>query len=136
MDKKLEFKISSGLKDIIGKDLITDDYVAIFELVKNSYDAHAKKVVITFETNSIRIVDNGKGMSFNDLQDKWLFVAYSAKRDGSEDADIIKNDSYRDKIKNKRYYAGAKGIGRFSCDRLGKRLILTTKTSDSGHVNR
>ena len=29
MDKKLEFKISSGLKDIIGKDLITDDYVAI-----------------------------------------------------------------------------------------------------------
>lgn len=34
MDKKLEFKISSGLKDIIGKDLITDDYVAIFELVK------------------------------------------------------------------------------------------------------
>ena len=131
MDKKLEFKISSGLKDIIGKDLITDDYVAIFELVKNSYDAHAKKVVITFETNSIRIVDNGKGMSFNDLQDKWLFVAYSAKRDGSEDADIIKNDSYRDKIKNKRYYAGAKGIGRFSCDRLGKRLILTTKTSDS-----
>lgn len=102
MDKKLEFKISSGLKDIIGKDLITDDYVAIFELVKNSYDAHAKKVVITFETNSIRIVDNGKGMSFNDLQDKWLFVAYSAKRDGSEDADIIKNDSYRDKIKNKK----------------------------------
>lgn len=100
MDKKLEFKISSGLKDIIGKDLITDDYVAIFELVKNSYDAHAKKVVITFETNSIRIVDNGKGMSFNDLQDKWLFVAYSAKRDGSEDADIIKNDSYRDKIKD------------------------------------
>lgn len=40
-------------------------------------------------------------MSFNDLQDKWLFVAYSAKRDGSEDADIIKNDSYRDKIKIK-----------------------------------
>lgn len=94
MDKKLEFKISSGLKDIIGKDLITDDYVAIFELVKNSYDAHAKKVVITFETNSIRIVDNGKGMSFNDLQDKWLFVAYSAKRDGSEDADIIKNGKH------------------------------------------
>ena len=32
---KLDFKISSGLKNIIGKELITDDFVAIFELVKN-----------------------------------------------------------------------------------------------------
>ena len=46
MGNSLEFKISSGLKDIIGKDLITDDYVAVFELVKNSYDAKTTKVKI------------------------------------------------------------------------------------------
>jgi signal transduction histidine kinase len=131
MGKALEFKISSGLKDIIGKDLITDDFVAVFELVKNSYDARAKKVIITFEQNTIRIADNGKGMSFDDIQNKWLFVAYSAKKDGTEDSDIPKEDSYRSKINSKRYYAGAKGIGRFSSDRLGKKLVLTSKTTDS-----
>ena len=38
----MEFKISSALKDHIGRELITDDNVAIFELVKNSYDANSK----------------------------------------------------------------------------------------------
>lgn len=33
MSQQLQFKISSALKDIIGKDLISDDYIAIFELV-------------------------------------------------------------------------------------------------------
>ena len=124
----MQFKISSALKDLVGKDLITNDNVAIFELVKNSYDAYATKVEIIFGDDEIVIADNGKGMSFYDLKDKWLFLGYSAKKDGTEDEDV-KQKSYRDKIK--RHYAGAKGIGRFSCDRLGKHLSLTTKSEDS-----
>jgi signal transduction histidine kinase len=122
---QLEFRISSGLKNIIGRDLITDDFIAVFELVKNSFDAHAKTVDIIFEDNAIIIKDNGKGMSLEDIQDKWLFVAYSAKSTGEEDENL--SDKYRDKIQAKRYYAGAKGIGRFSCDRLGKRLKLVSR---------
>lgn len=38
------FRISSYLKDIIGRDLVTNEFVAIFELVKNSFDAKAKIV--------------------------------------------------------------------------------------------
>ena len=53
MPEKLEFKVSSGLKDIIGRDLITDDFIAVFELVKNSYDANAKNVFIEFENNKV-----------------------------------------------------------------------------------
>ena len=127
----LYFSIKTGLKDIIGKDLITDDNIAIFELVKNSYDARANKVIITFEKNKIIIADDGKGMSYNDLLTKWLAVAYSAKNDGTEDsednASSEKRESYRDKINVRKYYAGAKGIGRFSCDRLGNKLILKTQ---------
>lgn len=126
---ELEFRISTGLKNIIGKDLITDDFIAIFELVKNAYDAYANKVILTFENDKIIIADNGKGMSNDDIQKKWLFVAYSAKKDGTEDSELIKQESYRDKIK--RNYAGAKGIGRFSCDRLAKHLKLTTRTIKS-----
>lgn len=64
-------------------------------------------------------------MSYSDLINKWLFLGFSAKKDGSEDLVDEKQKSYRDKIK--RYYAGAKGIGRFSCDRLGRFLTITTK---------
>lgn len=95
--KKLQFEVSSGLKSIIGQDLITNDIVAIFELVKNSYDAGSNRVDIIFETKlekiivdnqhveipykeRIFIVDDGKGMSYLDIVNKWLRVAYSAKK--------------------------------------------------------
>tara|TARA_R110002126_G_scaffold124451_3_gene266484 strand:+ start:59957 stop:62329 length:2373 start_codon:yes stop_codon:yes gene_type:complete len=125
---ELQFRISSALKNIIGRDLITDDFIAVFELVKNSYDAHATKVEVIFENiytgkGKIIIKDNGKGMGYQDLLDKWLFVARSSKKEGDEE-DSYKN--FRDKIKVKRAYAGAKGIGRFSCDRLGSELYLET----------
>lgn len=129
MSEELKFRISSGLKNIIGRDLITDEYIAIFELVKNSFDAHATNVEIVFdnifsENGKIIIMDNGKGMNHDDLLNKWLFVAYSAKKEGTEDID------YRDKIGNRIYYAGAKGIGRFSCDKLGTQLRLISRKDE------
>lgn len=112
MEEVLHFKVSAGLKDIIGKDLITNELVAIFELVKNSYDADSKNIEIVINSfdDSIIIKDDGNGMNYEDIKNKWLFVAHSEKRDQSE-----------------RIYAGSKGIGRFSCDRLGSVLNLYSK---------
>lgn len=114
MEEKLHFKVSSGLKDIIGKDLITNELVAIFELVKNGYDADATEInlIINSYENYIIIQDNGKGMNRDDIENKWLFVAHSEKKDS-------------DKV-----YAGSKGIGRFSCDRLGTKLKLISHKDD------
>ncbi len=126
----MEFRISAELKNIIGQDLIVNDQVAIFELVKNSYDAHATRVDIIFAENKITIKDNGKGMSLDDLKNKWLFVAYSAKKDKQEDEELKSDDRYKDyrnKIDLKRGFAGAKGIGRFSADKIGENLKLITK---------
>ena len=128
------FKVSSALKDIIGRDLITNDFVAIFELVKNAFDAHAKRVDIEFDEDSITISDDGKGMSQADIVSKWLFVAYSAKRTGEEDVDLPRD--YRDTISQRRGYAGNKGIGRFSCDRLGKVLDLYSRSVDGKSIER
>lgn len=122
MKDNLQFRVSAELKNILGRDLITSPDIAILELVKNSYDAHASKVEITFDDDYLAIADNGKGMSKDDLINKWLFVAYSAKSDGTEDK------SYRSKFK--RHYAGAKGIGRMSCDRLARNLVLTTRSAE------
>ena len=101
------FRISTGLKDLIGQGLITNDYVAVFELVKNAFDAHAQSVQVVFLDDKIIIADDGKGMSRQDIIDKWLFVAYSAKNDGTEDL------NYRHNIGKRRQhaYAGAKGVG-------------------------
>ncbi|MGG4091007.1 sensor histidine kinase [Paenibacillus lautus] len=139
MNEKLKFRISSALKNLIGKELITDQYIAIFELVKNSFDAYSDNVTLEFtdlgnENARISIKDDGKGMDYDDLINKWLFVAYSAKKDGTEDIkeNIMSSDDYRDKIKSKRIFAGAKGVGRFSCDRLGSKLnLITVKNIES-----
>ena len=68
-DNPNHFRVSAGLKNIIGSELITDDFVAVFELVKNSFDAHASEVVIEFQNlrnpskAAIVIEDDGKGMT-------------------------------------------------------------------------
>ncbi|MDC4314356.1 ATP-binding protein [Acinetobacter baumannii] len=128
MSNQLNFKVSSGLKNIIGRDLIINDTVAIFELVKNSFDADARKVQIFFDKNKIIILDDGHGMTHEHLVNNWLFVAYSEKKTRNS----LNASDYRQKTNN-RVYAGSKGVGRFSCDRLGKTLKLQTIHKD--HLN-
>ncbi len=125
-----KFRISSHLKDIIGRDLVTNEYVAIFELVKNSFDASANRVDIEFDPKrrSISISDDGHGMSPTDIREKWLFVAYSEKVEAQP-------DNYRDKIKPGGQFAGNKGIGRFACDTLGESLSLYSRTDPDGDVS-
>jgi len=140
MTRKLDFKISSGLKNIIGKELITDDHIAVFEMVKNSFDANAHNVKIIFEKiknptkndSKIFIIDDGVGMSFKKLEGEWLFVGYSEKSKSGKT-----EKTYRDKLKaGKRIFAGYKGIGRFSADRLGAKLSLFTKEKNKKPIHR
>ena len=115
----LHFKTNAQLKNLIGKDLINDDNIAIVELVKNSCDARSRKIKVEFhnlnydENSKIIIYDNGTGMNRNDIENKWLNIAYS--------------DKANRKVKHKGFIAGNKGIGRFSCDRLGSKLDMFTR---------
>ena len=127
---ELHFKTNVQLKSIIGKDLINDENIAILELVKNSFDADAKKVNVKYinlknnddqivssfsdKTSRLIIQDDGLGMDLEDIQDKWLNIAFSEKKSN--------------KTQHNRRMAGAKGVGRFSCDRLGEYLNLYAKT--------
>lgn len=121
----LNFDVSTGLKDVLGRELITNDEVAIFELVKNSFDAGARQVNLFFDNNRIVVADDGSGMTYDDIQNKWLFVAYSSKRQRAQNSD------FRHTVAERAHYAGSKGIGRFSSDRLGHRLTLETRTDES-----
>lgn len=114
--ESVHFSTHSELKNIIGKDLINDDNIAIVELVKNSVDAGASDIRIVFCQNRIIIWDNGSGMSRQDIKNKWLNIAYSEKRNTSNSAHL---------------FAGNKGVGRFACDRLGQKLDLFSVTKVS-----
>lgn len=127
---KAHFKTHILLKNIIGKDLITDDNIAVLELAKNSFDAGSERVEIIFKnimsnddndkkelpslsSSKLIIKDTGIGMSESDIVDKWLNIAYSEKKTVKEGYGRI--------------LAGNKGVGRFSCDRLGRFLTIYTR---------
>ncbi|WP_336988756.1 sensor histidine kinase [Aeromonas hydrophila] len=119
MKKTYHFKTHSELKNVIGQDLINDDNIAIIELIKNSMDAGSGSIYIEFigDSKNLVVYDNGSGMSLDDLENKWLNIAYSEKKNAT---------------KNGKFLAGNKGVGRFACDRLGRRLdIFTRKSGDN-----
>ena len=127
--REVSFSTHAHIKNIIGKELINDDNVAVMELVKNSYDAGATKVIIKFKNlvedknkqSELILIDDGMGMSENDILTKWLNIAYSSKKENF--------------TQNNRYQAGNKGVGRFSCDRLGKKLNLYTRQKNGMFIH-
>lgn len=116
------FKVHPRIFTELGQRLVTDDFVAIAELVKNSYDANASEVNIKIDTFSstpnITIEDNGTGMSKDILRDVWTVLFTPFKEDTNK--------------KNKgRVPSGDKGIGRLAAARIGSRLNIFTQVSGS-----
>lgn len=121
---KVQLKPRARLISLIGEELISDEPVALVELVKNSYDADATRVEVRFEgadpnhPQNIIVSDDGIGMNLETVLGAWLEPGTSSKRKTTISP-------------AGRLYQGAKGIGRFAAARLAKRLMLETKSKDS-----
>ena len=107
----------------LGADLVTNDVVAVIELVKNSYDAFAKNVWIRFDEDDnsdkfIEIEDDGFGMNRYTIENIWSVVATPFKHD----------NPYVVSGAKKRRVSGEKGLGRLSVARLGYDLEMSTKS--------
>ncbi|HEL4831635.1 TPA: sensor histidine kinase [Stenotrophomonas maltophilia] len=115
--RSLRFRPRARIIRTIGDRLISGPEAAVIELVKNSYDADASVVKISIspqnEDNPSQIIfkDDGHGMSFDDIQNKWMEPATSDKGD-------------RLTSPGGRRLLGSKGIGRFASARLGRLLEL------------
>src|SRR3990167_391505 len=117
--ERLSFTVDSALLSELGEKLVETVHVALIELVKNSYDADATLVKLKFayDTNGLaelHIIDDGIGMNFDEVEKYWMRIATTNK--------VTNNLSPifgRPKT-------GSKGIGRFCCRRLGKKLTLVT----------
>ncbi len=116
---ELYFDSDSSLLKRIGRESISNPIVAIVELIKNSYDADSTKVTINFEnikhsSGKIMVVDNGDGMTSEEITKKWMILAVPDKE---------KNPF----TKKRRIKIGEKGIGRIGLEGLSKKLIVISK---------
>jgi signal transduction histidine kinase len=126
----LKWRFDVSTFRLIGRELITDRITALFELVKNCYDANAQNVYVEFynvgnkNVNSkIIIRDDGLGMALSDIKDKWMVVGTASKR----------KELYSPAPYNRRY-VGEKGIGRFAVDKLGKKILIKTKKENESET--
>lgn len=114
MTEELHFTTDAGLIDRLGRELVGRQETALIELVKNSFDADARSVTVTLERDALTIQDDGTGMTRNELVAGFLRLASTFKVEEPKSRIF------------KRQRAGRKGIGRFSTQRLGSVLRLTT----------
>jgi signal transduction histidine kinase len=126
-----KIKAKSHILSLLGDELIGSDSLAIFELVKNSYDADAENVTITFNNlntpeQNIIIEDDGHGMSPKTIQDVWLTIGTDFKR--GVNRKVSK--------KYKRVSLGNKGVGRLAVHKLAKKITLETQTQGEMFSNR
>ena len=119
----LKWRFDINTFRLLGRDLITDRITALFELVKNAYDANAQNVYVEFidvdkisDKRKIIIRDDGIGMTLDDVKNKWMVVGTSSKRYKK-----ITDAPYNRRV------VGEKGVGRFAVDKLGSRLTMKTK---------
>jgi signal transduction histidine kinase len=125
----------------IGEELISNDIVAIIELIKNSYDANASVIELKFEGRVVEILegktkkrvfikndsilsisDDGCGMNFETVRKAWM-----------EPATIMKKNVKMSPGERRRY-TGEKGIGRFATAKLAGNLKMITKVEEDNEV--
>jgi len=126
----------------IGEDLISNDVVAVLELVKNSYDADASIITIKFcgtvfipakddkhqkkkllkSGAGLEVFDDGAGMTLDKVTQAWM-----------EPATISKKINRLSERKGRKV-TGEKGIGRFSTAKLAKSLDMITRHEGDNEV--
>lgn len=120
----VRFSVDAGLINRLGTELVSRQETAVSELVKNAYDADATLVSLKFVNSSflggtLVISDNGNGMTREQLVDGFMRISSSDKIENP-----LSPVYYRKR-------AGKKGIGRFAVQRLGTKLIILTKSTNS-----
>lgn len=125
---KNTFKVDSRTIFHLGREAIEDKILAVSEVVKNSYDADATNCVVEMrygnelcnidKIGKIIIRDDGVGMTYNDIVEKWLRIGTENKI----------QSKFTDKGRRK---IGEKGIGRLALNRLGNMIVIYTRQVQS-----
>ena len=115
-------RFSPSILARLGEELNPDFHQGIVELVKNSYDADATLctvdlIDVTDKGGRIVVHDNGRGMNAGQLQEAFLVIGESQKKN------VRRTPLGRE-------MTGDKGLGRLAALRLGRRAVVTSRERD------
>ena len=116
---KASFRFAPDILRRLGEELNPSLEHSVIELVKNAHDADASRCAVSLEGvaepgGTIRVTDDGDGMTADEIVDHFLLLGRSAK-------------SNKSGTRRGRKLAGSKGLGRLAAMRAGQRAILTTR---------
>ncbi len=132
MTNEFTFRPRARLLLLLGDQLIKDPGIAVFELVKNAYDADSPGVKVTMSNLTdqnkglITVEDTGIGMDFDTVTHVWLEPGTDYKAKQRE------NDERTPKYG--RLPLGEKGVGRFAAHKLGLKVRLVTRKKKQPEV--
>lgn len=115
-------KVGAQIVQHLSKGIYSNPANCVKELISNSFDADASKVIIRTkpEFNTFSITDDGEGMNYNDFNNKFLWISRSDKRDKVENTP-----------KFKRPIIGKIGIGFISVSEIcNKMIIISSKRGE------
>ena len=112
-----QFSVDSALLKELGEQLVGAPYIALAELIKNSYDADATRMEIKFGKDRIEVSDNGHGMDRHEFRTRWMRVG-STHKATEEKSRVLA-----------RPLTGSKGVGRLAAQFLGSRVELQTTSA-------
>ena len=119
-ESTIYFSFSYFALRLLGKGLYSNHWTAIAELVANGLDAQADSVkiyinLIDQENASIEIFDNGSGMDYNDLSEKYVLIGKDKREDDHISEEI------------KKQLMGRKGIGKLAALYMSNKYYLVSK---------
>lgn len=124
------FRPRARILQHLGDQLIGTPRLAVFELVKNAYDADASTVCVEIvgigtDHISIRVTDDGSGMSLGTVRDIWFVIAHDHKE---------KQLAEKKRTEKGRLPLGSKGLGRLSVHKLGNKIRMITRALNEPEV--
>jgi len=126
---KARFRPQARILELLGDQLIRHHRIALFELVKNAYDADSPEVFLLFKNildsnnATIEIRDSGEGMSLDTILNIWFEPASNHQ--------AIKRGKGARSTRFRRLPLGEKGVGRFAVQKLGNNISLITRQKNS-----
>ena len=119
----LPFRPRARLLQLLGDELIGSPRLAVFELVKNAYDADAGTVSVVLKNierpnATITVKDDGDGMTLKTIRDIWLVPGHDHR---------ARQRAALQRTRRGRLPLGEKGLGRFAAHKLGNRIEVVTR---------
>lgn len=121
VEKRYYVDFGPELLKLLGPNLYTNIYYVLGEIIANAYDADAENVYVMYntDTNSITIEDDGNGMSYNEINDKFLPIGIST-RDTTDNTFSAKG----------RKRMGRKGIGKLAALSVADKVKIISKKNN------